>query len=227
MFTSIKNLFVCLMSCFLFLSSTVVSVSANGNSNEPYSGFNAMLIRLFNGNETNIIVNKNGADITDQFINNYSYLYETDQLDIIVDVVADNQIIFSEPSIIEPLGFRNSVYRSDYMYGIATGTSEFSGAEIKLPFIYHIVITASYNDATGKISGTPRVSVEARPNGGVDEIKITEIDHFTLIINDGYSVQCTRVSFVPQAYGSLNEWGIWQTYDRFTWTGLIQFTPAG
>lgn len=95
MFTSIKikNLFVCLMSCFLFLSSTVVSVSANGNSNEPYSGFNAMLIRLFNGNETNIIVNKNGADITDQFINNYSYLYETDQLDIIVDVVADNQII--------------------------------------------------------------------------------------------------------------------------------------
>ena len=50
---------------FLFLSSTVVSVSAKGNSNEPYSGFNAMFIRLFNGNETNIIVNKNGADITD------------------------------------------------------------------------------------------------------------------------------------------------------------------
>lgn len=223
----IKNLLACVISCFLLLSSTVVSIAAKDNSNEPYSKFNAMLTRLFSGNITNITVQKNGMDITNQFINENSPLFEANQFDIIIDLVADNEIIFEEPATIVPYGIQTSVHISNYMYGVAKGTSSISGGAISLPFIYRISITASYNDATGKVSGTPRVTVLAELDGIGDSIKVSNIDHFTLVVNDGYSVQCTRVSFDIEAYGSLDGLGIWQKYDRFTWSGLIKFSPAG
>ncbi len=218
----IKNLLVCFLSCFLLVSSSIVSIIAKDNGNEPYSRFNAMLTRLFNGNTTNITVQKNGVNITDYFIDENITLFETNQFNLIIDFIADNEITFTESAILVPYGIQTPTYISDYYYGVAI-----SGTEIKLPFIYRICITASYNDQTGLVSGTPRITVLAEIDGVGDTIQVSDIQHNAAIINGGYDVRVTSVSFVLQAYGSGNEWGVWQSYDRYTWMDYISYSPAG
>ena len=175
--------------CFIITSS--ISIKADYSSR-----FDQMLSRLFNSNLSQIVVEKDGFDITNQFICENYILYTNNDLAKIKDKIAHNSIVFSEPSTINQRAIVSSTYTTNSLYALVTGTSP----------------------------RTPTIIIE--DCGTADSATATSIQHYGYIINGGYSVAYSNISFIVSAYGSLDGLGVTQTYNRFSYNSLIEFSPG-
>ncbi|MDD2592454.1 MAG: hypothetical protein PHP11_02420 [Erysipelotrichaceae bacterium] len=207
--------------CFMITSS--ISIKADYSSR-----FDQMLYRLFNSNLSQIVVEKDGFDITDQFICENYILYTNNDLAKIKEKIAQNSIVFSEPSTINQRAIVSSTYTTNSLYALVTGTSPINpSVPIFLEIIFKIRITSSYDFNTGLIIGSPRTpTIIIEDCGTADSATANSIQHNGYITNGGYSVAYSNISFIVSAYGSLDGLGVTQTYNRFSYNSLIVFSPG-
>ena len=214
-----------LLVAFLIAATSINCVGAK----ESTQGFNEMLDDLMSGNSSCIKVESNGLDITDIFIENFDDVYKLGDVETIVEYAADNAVMFVLPNNNKERAIKTGTYTTNHAYVVFNGTSVLTGQSIRLPVLMSIRVTCNYDFNTAKITGgvrTPTIILEDT-EGVADQVRATNVTHNGSIVNGGYSVQYTQISFVPEGLGTLDDMGLWQTYNSYTWKGTIYFTPGG
>ncbi len=224
-----KRIITVLLSILMFSTFATSTICAN----ETNDKFETMLNNLFTTNSRKIKANKEGMDITEEFIETYRDVYIDYGVEAIIDVVSEKNIYFSERNNlcdISPRAIFSKTYTSDLIYSVATGTSPVNpSVTIKLPILWYFRVTVNYDYNTGKISGglrTPTIIIDST-DGLTDTVNVYDVSFSGGVTNGGYSVTYNSVSFVPEAYADDGTgWGIWQEYNRVTWYGPVTYTPA-
>lgn len=215
----------------VFTSYSLVLAESNNQSRYDNRSFSAMFNRLYNDDNSRIVVYSGDDIVTETFIQNTFAYYAVNDVDSIYRYMIDNNIIISDgndsKSNVPDMNSRaiyTSVYTSSDRYAVLSGTSPYGGGSISLPIIYTVSITVPYDFATGLVSGTlrnPIISISST-DGVADSWSAYSVNCSKSITNGGYSVHYSNISFIVEAR---IDW-VWQTYNRYYDNLVVDFTPA-
>lgn len=86
----IKKILLCLMSLTMFLNIT----SVNAYSNSEHHTIETLLEECFEGN-LDVSITKNNEEYTDEFFQEYRTLYDNNEITLLKDELAENNIVIS------------------------------------------------------------------------------------------------------------------------------------
>lgn len=190
------------------------------------SGITELVEKLYSGDDS-VSVEKNGVDITEQFVQKTKGVYLNGDTAFLGYILAKDGLDLVEEHEIVPYAITSRSVTKVLSNQVITGTSALTQKPISDMCYIYITFTIVWDQTTEKISGSPRKpTIVADPNeDNYDTLIVTDVQYNATIINGGFSVFYSNISASLKGTNSLDDWSVDQYYS-YKCPSTYTFTPA-